>query len=344
MGFYALTGLINGVITTVIGGLVYSVNRKQSVNKFFALVCLNVAIWSYIYYFWQIFSTESSAIFWSRLLGAGAIFISICFFHFTLVLIDKIKRYQKFLIFGYLIFFIFLLLTPTHLFITGVEQKLIFKLWPEPGILYHPFLFLWFFYIFFSIFLLFKEISTSSGLRQKQFKYVLAGAIIGFAGGSTNYFLWYNIPVYPFGNFLVSVGMGVIAWAIVKHQLFGIKLILTQLLVGTFVAFLLIRFFLSLSALDYILNGFLLITFLFFGHLFTKSILKETEDKKEIEKLGKKLLEREKKITEVQREIAEERTRRLERVYYSSAQKELESENLKRKILELEFELAKKKK
>ena len=67
---------------------------------------------------------------------------------------------------------------------------------------------------------------------------------------------------------------------------------------------------------------------------------REKQLKEEIEKLA---LEQ-KKLAEVHREIAEEKTRRMERIYSQSVQKELEVIELKKKISELEEKLKKRKK
>ena len=157
MGFYAITALINAIVGSLIGPFVYFKNRKGVINKTFALFCLTIVIWSYSYFFWQISTTETAALFWSRALMIGAIFIPISYLHFILGLLNKIQKKKKILIFGYLVFFFFFLVNFTSLFIEGVKPKLNFNFWPDAGILYLPFLLLWFFYALYAIFLLLKE-------------------------------------------------------------------------------------------------------------------------------------------------------------------------------------------
>ena len=93
MGFYALTALVNAVTSSIFGIFVYFKNKKRGVNKTFALTCLVTAIWSYSYFAWQISPTENTALFWTRALMAGAIFIPICYLHFTLELLNKRKNF-----------------------------------------------------------------------------------------------------------------------------------------------------------------------------------------------------------------------------------------------------------
>ncbi|MBI4309564.1 MAG: GAF domain-containing sensor histidine kinase [Candidatus Omnitrophica bacterium] len=66
------------------------------------------------------------------------------------------------------------------------------------------------------------------GIARNQIKYVFLGTVIGFIGGSTNYPLWYGIPILPVGNVLVSVYILCVAYAIIKYHLLDIEIILTR--------------------------------------------------------------------------------------------------------------------
>ncbi len=145
MNFYALTGLINAVVASFFGLLIFFKNPKRITNKTFGLFCLSTAVWSYSYFFWQISNTEEAALFWSRMLMNGAIFITIFYFHFILGLINQIQEKKKILITGYLLFLSYFLIHFTPFFVEGVKPKFNFDFWPNPGIFYHPFLVLWFF-------------------------------------------------------------------------------------------------------------------------------------------------------------------------------------------------------
>lgn len=228
MFFYALTGLINALAATVLGFFVYFKNKKTKLVRSFALFCLSIAVWSYSYYFWQIANSADSALFWSRGLMAGAIFIPILYFHFILKLLNKFKEKKKSLIIGYIVFFFFFLVNFSQLFVEGVRPKLGFAFWPDPGILYHPFLLIWFFYVFYGLYLLFKEYFVTTGLKHTQIRYILIGTIIGYTGGATNYLLWYDIPVAPVGNWTASIYLAIVAYAIVKYRLIDIRIVMRK--------------------------------------------------------------------------------------------------------------------
>jgi signal transduction histidine kinase len=72
------------------------------------------------------------------------------------------------------------------------------------------------------------------GIKQAQIRYVVLGAFLGFGGGATNYFLWYNIAIPPIGNILVSVGIAVMGYTIIKYRLMDISVAITR--TGIFIA------------------------------------------------------------------------------------------------------------
>src|SRR3989339_1743372 len=121
MNFYAISALINLFASVILGGIVYFKNRKAQINILFAIFTASVALWSFGYYFWQISTNSEAALFWSRTLMAGAIFIPVTYFNFVLVLTDLFQKRKKFLIFSYFIFFAFFLSNFTPLFVNRIE-------------------------------------------------------------------------------------------------------------------------------------------------------------------------------------------------------------------------------
>ena len=234
MNFYAISGLINAVASSALGLFVYLKNIKNSINKKYSLFCLSVTIWSYCYFFWQISDNNQTALFWCRALMAGAIFIPVCFFDFTVTWLNICRENKKLILFGYILCFIFLALDFTPLFVKGVAPKLNFKYWPEPGITYPFFLLMFFGYAVYSLYLMFKAYKNSTGNRRNQIKYVLIGMIIGYFGGSTNYPLWYDINIPPIGNIFGAVYVVMATYAIARHRLMDINIVITKGMVYTF--------------------------------------------------------------------------------------------------------------
>jgi len=284
MEFYALTGLINGIVGSVLGLFVYFKNRKALANKLFGLFCLAVSVWSYSYFLWQISTIAESALFWSRGLMAGAIFISIFYFHFIISFLKRVKEHKKTLVFGYFIFTIFFFLNFTPFFVKNVTPKLNFSFWPNPGILYHPFLLLWLSYMAYSIYLLLKELSTATGVLKTQVKYILIGTIIGYSGGITNYLLWYDIRIPPFGNWTTTLYLIIVAYTFLKYHLLGIRVIITEISVGAIGLIVLIQAVTAETLGLKILGFTLLFLFGIVGYFLIESVLKEITLRTELEK------------------------------------------------------------
>ncbi|MFA6525806.1 MAG: ATP-binding protein [Candidatus Buchananbacteria bacterium] len=288
MNIYAIVAIINFFSSIFLGTFVFFSNKEDKVNASFSLFAFTVAFWSIGYYYWQLASDPISALFWCRLLMAPAIFIPFTYLYFIYSFVGLLPKRRKFLILTFIISLIFLILDFTPLFVIGVEPILTFKFWPMAGPAFAPFLIIWFFYVVYSCSLLYKKYIQSEGIIKIQIIYVLVGMTIGFIGGSTNYFLWYKIPIPPITNILVTFYVAAVAYAIIKHHLMNIKVIATEL----FSVFLIVITFLQIFQTSQISVYFRVVIFiitLFFAVLLVRSVLHEVHRREEMEALNKKL-------------------------------------------------------
>lgn len=228
--YFSFSGGFNAVLSTVLGLLIFLKNRKNKVNITFALFCLCVALWSYPYIMWPIAKTKESALFWFQVLHIGPFFASVAYLHFVSVWLDIYNKLRRVIIYvGYLlsVFFTFFVFSPY--FIADMVPKFSMNFWAEPGILYHFYLLLFFGYAIYSFYLLMKHyIKCGNSARKYQIGLILLGTILAYIGGSTNYFLWYNINIPPYGNILASSYVVLTAYAIVTHSFMDIKLVLRK--------------------------------------------------------------------------------------------------------------------
>lgn len=228
LSYWAITDLINGITSTILGLLVYLRNRNSASNVTYGLVCLCVATWSYSYFFWQISTTIPHAIFWGHMLMAGAILIPIIYLHHLLILLNLHIAKKKLLITGYCVIAFFSVLNFTPLFMKGVAPKLCFPYWPVAGKAFIPFLIIWGWYALYAIYILIKYLLRAQGESKNQLRYLLIATLLGYGGGASNYFLWLDIPILPVGNVLISFYIAIVAYAIVKYRLMDIKVVFTR--------------------------------------------------------------------------------------------------------------------
>ncbi|MDD5347260.1 MAG: histidine kinase N-terminal 7TM domain-containing protein, partial [Candidatus Omnitrophica bacterium] len=230
--FYAISGLISGFIATAFGFFTFSKNPKSAVNRTYGLLSLGIAVWGYAYFFWPLSQENRSHFLLSfQMLHLGAILIAPSFLAFILAFLGLHKQKKNLIRLAFLVAAIFAYLDFTPLFIQKlIVPRYFFKLWARPGIAYHLYLVFWSLCVVYPWLLLLKELGTKglTTFRQNQLKHVLIAAVIGFVGGSSNYLLWYGIPVPPVGTILVAIHALILAYAIVRYRLMDIRVALTR--------------------------------------------------------------------------------------------------------------------
>ncbi|MFA7114489.1 MAG: histidine kinase N-terminal 7TM domain-containing protein [Candidatus Omnitrophota bacterium] len=231
MSFYALSGLINGITSTVLGIFIFLKVRRRGDNPLYisyVFFCLSVSVWSYFYFAWMITGIPQKALLYSRCLMMGAMYIPIFYLHHLLYLLGNFNEKKAIIFFGYLFTFVFLLFGFSPYYVESVSLKFCFEFWPNPGIAYHMFLILWFYFVAYGVYILLRSFKNTTGAKRNQIKYVLFATVCGWLGGATNFPLWYNIKIFPIGNILVSVYVIITAYAIIKHHLMDIRVALTR--------------------------------------------------------------------------------------------------------------------
>ncbi len=173
--------------------------------------------------------SKETALLTFQLLHIGAVFTSVASLHFVIAWLGKYKQNRALLIFGYVTAAMFVPTMFTSFFIQDVVPKSIFDFYAVPGFLYHFYLLHFFFYWAYSIILIFKELKRLSGIKLIQSKIIAIGFTIAVVGGSTNYFLFYNIPIPPVANILVLAYIGSIFYAILKYRLMDIRFMLGRM-------------------------------------------------------------------------------------------------------------------
>lgn len=218
-----LTSAINAAASLTLSILVYWQQPRSRANLAFSWFAFSGALWSAFYFIWQISGSPSGAVTATQLLTATAIVIPIAYFHFVQRLLEKNRTTELRLGYGMALVFGFLAFTPS--LIAGVAPKAGFPFWPLPGPLYPLYLLVFFYYVIAAVAMLVSGLRAAEGLQRNQLRLVLLGTSIGFLGGSTNYFLWYDIPVPPIGNALVAVYVVAVGYAIIRFRLMEVNLL-----------------------------------------------------------------------------------------------------------------------
>ncbi len=238
MSFYFWTAVVNTVTTGFAGLFMLSRHERDPRRITFAAFALSVAWWSFFYALWQLATSERIALLFCRWLVAGCVLVLPSFLHHISTLVGRAQsRRQHWLIMSqYAIAGLFLLANWTPLVVREVAPRLSFRFWPLPGPLW-PAYTLWFcITVAYAVMLITKSLTRATGTMRQQLKYLLVGTVIAFVGGSTNFLLWYDIPIPPVGNIVVPFYVLLAAVATIRYQFMDLKLAFTRtgLLLSTY--------------------------------------------------------------------------------------------------------------
>jgi signal transduction histidine kinase len=190
------------------------------------LINLCVSLWTLGLFGRDISSEKTTALFFVRLCYVGSIFVPVFFIHFVNSLLKLAKK--RLILLFYALAFIFLAFDFTSLLIKDVRPILSFRYYGVPGPIYPFYTVSQLGIIAYGQYVLIKHFKYAKGQTRNQIRYVLAAAIIGFFGGITTFLPVFNIKVFPFGFYFVSAYVIIISYAIAKHRLMDINIVLKK--------------------------------------------------------------------------------------------------------------------
>jgi len=230
MIFYCiLTAVVNALASLVLGIAVYFRNRHERKNQIFTWFTATVGTWSTFYLLWQLSKNAEDALFYSRCLTAVAILVPVAYFHFVIQLLGL--RWPLHVLAGYGATVILAIGSFTPWLVASVEPRGGFPFWPVPAAFYPIYLGIFFYFVVLTVKLLFSEYKRSSGRIRNQLRYVALGTSIGFLGGTTNFFLWYDIPIPPVGNGFVAIYVIGVGYAIIRFRLLEFNVLFARAVV-----------------------------------------------------------------------------------------------------------------
>jgi signal transduction histidine kinase len=214
-------------------------------------------------------------------------------YHFGLIFTKREKENKRKLYIGYCLSFIFLLLTRTDYFVTGLYEY-DWGFHTQARVFHHLFLVFFFSYITFflsTVYNFLKVTPRTKEIEIKQVQYLFLSFLI-MNGGAYAFLPAYGIDVNPIGAyFLEIIATLILVAAILKYHLFGIRVILTELLVGLMAILIFIFSFLLPKNYRFFGFGFFLL-FCIFAYYLIKATYQEEKRRKKAERIA----ERERKL------------------------------------------------
>jgi len=301
--------LIVAVINATFGVIIYSKDKKSSTSIWFFLLAVSVSFWGVsMFLFRSIHEIYFGEIF-ARILYFSAAAIPMVFIYFSLIFPNKTYSFsflQKNIL--SLPFFAIALvsLIPGYLingvqFISGGETHIVFNNFYHT--LYVLYINIFFAYGYFLLVQKYIASRTNNTLLNKQIIYIIAGTFISTMIGVFTNLLGPYFGIFKF-NWAGQIGnvvmVSVIGYAILKYQLFSIKLILVELGILLLNLFLLLNIFTSHSSISLTLDISILVLVILFSVILMRGIYKDISDREKIEALARDM------------EVANERLRMME--------------------------------
>ncbi|MDO8663269.1 MAG: HAMP domain-containing sensor histidine kinase [Candidatus Wildermuthbacteria bacterium] len=274
-----------------IGFWTYLSNRKNKLNQVFFIFSIFLVLWTSYPFFFNLpgISHRLSLLLVRLAYGTVALFF-IPFYFFIKLLIQEYKKYwflDRFIIFAGTALFAFSTFTNLHIVNIKIEEWGVSPIFGVGKIVYFGIISSLIFPI---VWLLLTNYFNLSPKERLKTQYILIGLFLFILLNSIfNIFfpLWKDsLKYYPLGNYSAIFLIGFTAFAIVKRNLFGMRVVLTGLLVGSIAISLLLDIFVfTPQLLIQLFKGLILIIFLYFGYLLIKNIIGEIKRREELERI-----------------------------------------------------------
>lgn len=227
ISLYSIPPALGAALSFYLGFFVWTKHKSSSMHRYFFLLCFSMFIWLAAYAI--AYSTESVAlaVACAKAACTSVAFVTLFIYHFVVVFLD-LKTETKYLkiiyvaTIGFLVGFVF-----TNIFLNGVHNYF-WGFYSKAGILHPLYLIITYLTLLRCFYLLFKHRSgNGSEIKRGQIKYLLIAFVL-VTPATIDYIPKYGFEIYPFGFIFVLIFSLVTGYAIIKHQLLDIEVIIRR--------------------------------------------------------------------------------------------------------------------
>ena len=309
---FSLFSTILLVIITVIGLFlafwVYFSDKESEINKSFTLFTASILLWINLGYLYNLMQDSDSALLVLRLtFGAISLFFISAYF-FSIYFPKKGERNKLLEVFIPSFLGVLSLLSIfTDLIIESVEIKDwgVDFTYGSLGPFFLTTVIVLTFVVLWQFFKKYFNLTTKEKLKVQYFLVgILIFALMNLVFNVILPIIRGTIEYYQFGNYSAIFLLGFTSYAVIKKEMFQIRVVLTGLMVSLIAILLGVDLiFFTKEAWMQVAKGGVLIIFIAFGYFLVKSVIREIERKEELEKLSDELVETNIKLKEANKKL-----------------------------------------
>lgn len=247
MNLFAVTGLSVGVSCTLLAGITF-IFGKNKLHRLLSCFNLVVAIWGIGLFLVGIAPDYSTVRVAWRIAHVGGFLIGPVFFHLMSTFCERKQSGLILLAYSQAVFFLVLVLFTDFFFLEFLKVDDIFFF--KPTALYTIGFLFYLFFILRAYYELIRFLKIAQGNKKTQTLYNLFCFSFGFLGGSATF-----LPIYQTGYFIHASNFGitiyafVLSYAIMRHKMMDIRLVLRRTIVYSISACLVTALFVPLVLL-----------------------------------------------------------------------------------------------
>ena len=202
--------------------------HTNKLGLIYAWYCYAIAVWAFFQIFMILPGDINRGFFYARISQIGVVFIPTLFINFVCEFcLSRTLVHKYILYFGYFVSSITLFCIPTRYFISGLVPKfggiINFVI---PGPLDYFFVAYFVFAAFYGVSRLAIEYIRTTGEHSNLAKLFFWGAFFAYLGGGANFFLTFDINIYPwtpFGTYGVVINFVIVAYALFYYRFIDVE-------------------------------------------------------------------------------------------------------------------------
>lgn len=225
INYVALGALLNFLTSISLGAFVLTRDTRRPLNRSYFGFNLAIASWGLTYFLWQLAPDHDTAVRWYKLLLSSSVAINFMYVVFVLTFVEKLDRHRGILAVLGVISVAFIWMNQNNILYSSMRQLPGLGFWPNPNKWFAVFLAFWEFCCLYGFAFLLLHLREADGVKLQQTKLIIIACSIGYLGGNSNWPICFGIDYPPYPNGFVSVYVALIAYAIFRHKLMDLGLV-----------------------------------------------------------------------------------------------------------------------